>query len=82
MNEFEQSKNLEEIKAKYNLALEDHKSKLSKDLEFLRSSTIKDLEIFKYECSHEVPPVFRLPKGEFHATSFSCCCSLSQFSMN
>jgi hypothetical protein len=30
----------------------------------------------------EVPPVFRLPKGGFHATSFSCCCSSSQFSKN
>ena len=31
---------------------------------------------------NEVPSVFRLPKGGFHATSFSFCCSLSQFSMN
>jgi len=30
----------------------------------------------------EVPSVFRLPKGGFHATSFSCFCSLSQFSRN
>jgi len=30
----------------------------------------------------EVPSVVRLPKGEFHATSFSFCCSLSQISMN
>jgi hypothetical protein len=30
----------------------------------------------------EVPSVFRLPKGGFHATSFSCCCSVSQFSKN
>ena len=32
--------------------------------------------------SNAVPSVVRLPKGEFHATSFSFCCSLSQFSMN
>ena len=31
---------------------------------------------------NEVPSVVRLPKGEFHATSFSFCCSLSQISMN
>jgi hypothetical protein len=30
----------------------------------------------------EIPSVFRLPKGGFHATSFSCCCSLSQFYKN
>jgi len=30
----------------------------------------------------EVPSVFRLPKGGFHATSFSCCCLVSQASMN
>jgi endonuclease YncB( thermonuclease family) len=32
--------------------------------------------------SSEVPPVFRLPKDEFYATSFSCCCSLRHSSMN
>jgi len=30
----------------------------------------------------EVPSAFRLPKGGFHATSFCCCCSLSQSSRN
>jgi hypothetical protein len=23
---------------------------------------------------HEIPSVFRLPKGRIYATSFSCCC--------
>jgi hypothetical protein len=42
------------------------------------------LELYGEYSEHEfeVPPVFRLPKGGFHATSFSCCCSLSQFSRN
>ena len=31
---------------------------------------------------NEVPSVFRLPKGGFHATCFSCCWSLIQFSRN
>ena len=35
-----------------------------------------------HTLSTEVPSVFRLPKGGFHATSFSFCCSLSQISMN
>ncbi len=30
----------------------------------------------------EVPSVFRPPKGEIHATSFSCFCSVSQISKN
>ena len=38
------------------------------------------------DCLHgeeaEVPSVFRLPKGGFHATSFSSCCPLSQAARN
>ncbi len=44
-----------------------------KGLEFPKA--LADLKI-------EVPSVFRLPKGGFHATSFSSCCPLSQAARN
>jgi hypothetical protein len=44
--------------------------------------TAKKVEQFNEELKTELPPVFRLPKGGFHATSFSSGCSVSQFSMN
>ena len=42
----------------------------------------RNLDTSQSALRTEVPSVFRLPKGGFHATSFSFCCSLSQFSMN
>lgn len=50
----------------------DNADKHTIEVPYLRVANVQD----------EVPPVFRLPKGRFHATRFSCCCSLSQFSMN
>ena len=43
---------------------------------------IKVTEAAMLEGRHfktELPPVFRLPKGVVHATSFSGCCHLLQF---